>query len=69
MADITHIQTGAERDAGQPGRAYNQTLADLNARLDAAEARTQARIAETRADIEESRAAVEHLRDTGRFPA
>ncbi len=67
-ARVTSIQTGAERAAGQPGRAHNQTLADLNARIDAAEARTQQRIADTQAGIERSRGNVEQLRRTGRFP-
>jgi hypothetical protein len=67
-ARVTRIQTGSERGAGQPGRIHDQTLADLNARIDAAAARTRQRIAETRAGIAESRASVEHLRQTGRFP-
>lgn len=68
MARITHIQTGSERQAGQSGRAHNQTLADLNARIDAASARTRQQVAETAAGIERSRANVEHLRRTGRLP-
>lgn len=68
MARITNIQTGAEREAGQPGRAHNQALADLNARIDAAEARTRARIADTRDGIDKARGNVEHLKRTGRFP-
>lgn len=67
-ARITSIQTGAEREAGQPGRVHNQTLADLNARVDAAEARSRQRIAETQAGIDQARGNVEHLHRTGRFP-
>lgn len=68
MARITSIQTGAEREAGQPGRIHNQALADLNARIDAAAARTRQRIAQTQAGIDKARAANEHLKRTGRFP-
>jgi hypothetical protein len=32
QAQITHIQTGAEREAGQPGQSYNQWLADAQQR-------------------------------------
>lgn len=69
MAKVTHIQTGAERSAGQPGRAHNQTLADLNARIDASAARTQQLVAETAEGIDQARANVEHLRRTGRLPS
>jgi len=57
-ACITHVQTGAERAAGQSGRAHDQAFADLNAHIDKAEARTQQLIAETRAGIAQTRAAV-----------
>ena len=61
-ARISSIQTGAERAAGQSGRAHDQAFADLNARIDKAEARTQRLIAETRAGLAQTRAAVEHSR-------
>ncbi|MFI6560373.1 hypothetical protein [Streptomyces sp. NPDC050534] len=67
-ARITRIQTGAEAAAGRPGRVHNQTMADLNARIDAAEARTRQQTAETQAGIDKSRANVAHLKATGRFP-
>lgn len=67
-ARITGIQTGAEREAGQPGRVHNQALADLNARIDAANARTRQQTAETQAGIDRARANVAELRRTGRIP-
>lgn len=56
MARITHIQTGAERAAGQSGQIHNDTLADLDARMNATAARIAARSAETKARIEAIRA-------------
>lgn len=63
-ARITGIQTAAEREARQPGRVHNQAIADLNARIDAADARTRQRIAETRAGIAKARAAGEARRSS-----
>ncbi|MGA5767417.1 hypothetical protein OG411_29925 [Streptomyces pseudogriseolus] len=56
MARITHIQTGAERAAGQPGQIYNETLHRIQQEMAEVAARTDARIAETRRRIEEGRA-------------
>lgn len=56
MARVTHIQTGAERAAGQPGQIHNDTLTDLDARMNATAARIDARRAETKARIAKIRA-------------
>ncbi|MGA5372305.1 hypothetical protein ACPCSD_14655 [Streptomyces griseoincarnatus] len=56
MARITHIQTGAERAAGQPGQMHNETLHRIQQEMAASEARTDARIAATHARIEATRA-------------
>ncbi|MGQ5576302.1 hypothetical protein [Streptomyces sp. ECR3.8] len=56
MARITHIQTGAERAAGQPGQIHTDTLHRIQQEMAESEARTDARIAATHSRIEEIRA-------------
>ncbi|WP_435595886.1 hypothetical protein [Streptomyces albogriseolus] len=62
MARITHIQTGAERAAGQPGQMHNDTLHRIQQEMDQVAARTDARIAETWRRIEEGRAELNQRR-------
>lgn len=57
-AQVTHIQTGAERAHGEPGRAHDETVHE----------RVQCGIAETQAGIAKARANVEYLNRTGHFP-
>ena len=58
MARITHIQTGAERGRGEPGRAHDEATHDRLQRL----------VADVKAGIARSRANVDHLDRTGRWP-
>ncbi|MDH3037898.1 hypothetical protein [Streptomyces sp. TRM75561] len=62
MARITHIQTGAERAAGQPGQMHNETLQRIQQEMDQVAARTDARIAETHSRIEATRAELNQRR-------
>lgn len=59
MARITRIQTGAERERGEPARTYDETFHDKAQRL----------VADVRAGIERARANAEHLDRTGRWPS
>ncbi|MFF7184691.1 hypothetical protein ACFZAR_05530 [Streptomyces sp. NPDC008222] len=56
---MTHIQTGAERDRGEPGRAHVEATHDKVQRL----------VADAKAGIAQARANVEHLNRTGRWPS
>lgn len=62
MARVTHIQTGAERAASQPGQMHNDTLHRIHAEMAESEARTDARIAATHARIEATRAELNQRR-------
>lgn len=57
-ARVTAIQTGAERERGEPARTHHET----------AHARAQALIAEARAGIAKSRADNDEYARTGRYP-